>query len=77
MLTACPYEGLNARSIGFDWVTALMPYGPWWRLHRRELHNVMNETAATKYWDVHQKLNLRFLKRIMDDPADWWEATMW
>ncbi|KZW03029.1 cytochrome P450 [Exidia glandulosa HHB12029] len=63
--------------IGFDWVTALMPYGPWWRLHRRELHNVMNENAATKYWDVHQKLNLRFLKRIMDDPADWWEATMW
>ncbi|KZV89528.1 cytochrome P450 [Exidia glandulosa HHB12029] len=62
---------------GFDWLIPFMPYGNFLRQHRRALHQHLNEAAAKTWWNTQQDLNVRFLKKLIDAPGDWWDLTHW
>ncbi|KZW03028.1 cytochrome P450 [Exidia glandulosa HHB12029] len=63
--------------LGLGPLISLLPYGDQWKLYRRALHQLFNETAAKKWRGVHETWNARFLQRLADKPEDWWNLTLW
>lgn len=63
--------------MGFNWVITAMPYGDYWRLHRRALHQHFNESALKSLRGKQERLAARFLKALLDTPEDWWSLTHW
>ncbi|KZW02980.1 cytochrome P450, partial [Exidia glandulosa HHB12029] len=63
--------------VGLDWMIPFMPYGQEWRLHRRAMHAHLNETAVKNLAGMQERLNARFLRKILHAPEDWWESLEW
>ena len=55
-----------------DWTmgTALMPYGLWWRQHRRLFHEYFHRNAVTKYQPIQRQEVKGFLRRLLVTPDD-------
>ena len=47
---------------------ALMPYGLWWRKHRRVFHEYFHRDAVTKYQPIQKQEVQAFLRRLLDTP---------
>ena len=53
-----------------DWgiSTALMPYGLWWRQHRKLIHEYFHRSAVTKYQPIQREEVQAFLRRLLVTP---------
>jgi cytochrome P450 len=49
---------------------ANMPYGPWWRRHRRVFHEYFYRNAVTKYQPIQKQEVQAFLRRLLVTPDD-------
>lgn len=72
-----PRMPLLVELMGGGWVLSLMRYGDVWRLHRRVLHQHLNETALARMYANIERTNARFLRALVDTPEDWWHLTHW
>ncbi|RPD61592.1 cytochrome P450 [Lentinus tigrinus ALCF2SS1-6] len=45
-----------------------MPYGQWWRRHRRAFWQHFNRETATQYWAVQRDVAHRLLGKLLRDP---------
>ena len=45
-----------------------MPYGPWWRRHRRLVWQHFGSTAITKYHKLQEKSARALLARLLASP---------
>ena len=50
----------------WDFNLAFMPYGPYWRAHRRVFHQYMNQTVIDEYLPAQVRETRRFLRRALD-----------
>ena len=46
----------------------LMPYGPWWRKHRKSFHEYFHLNAVTKYQPIQRQEVQGFLRRLLVTP---------
>ncbi|KAL1943795.1 hypothetical protein VTO73DRAFT_3613 [Trametes versicolor] len=53
---------------GFDWVFSMIPYGPWWRRHRRAFHQFFNPNAVAQLRPTQQIQVNHFLHRLLETP---------
>lgn len=72
-----PRMPLLVELMGGGWVLSFMRYDDVWRLHRRVLHQRLNETALARMYANIERTNARFLKALVDTPEDWWHLTHW
>ena len=49
---------------------ALMPYGLWWRKHRRLFHEYFHRNAVAKHKPIQRQEVQAFLRRLLDTPDD-------
>ncbi|KZW01599.1 cytochrome P450 [Exidia glandulosa HHB12029] len=63
--------------MGWWWNTGLMPYGSYWREHRRVLHHYFNQDAVKRYYELQTRTNLAFLRSLMESPTDFWHHIRW
>ncbi|KAI0643150.1 CyP450 monooxygenase [Trametes meyenii] len=54
---------------GQDFNFAFMPYGEWWRRHRRTLWQHFHRRAATKYQPTQKNKTLEFLYKLLKTPS--------
>ena len=47
---------------------ALMPYGLWWRQHRKLIHEYFHRSAVTKYQPIQREEVQAFLRRLLVTP---------
>ena len=47
---------------------AFMPYGLWWRKHRRSFHQYFHRNAVTKYQPIQRQEVQAFLRRLLVTP---------
>ena len=61
---------INVRCRRMDGVTimSLMPYGTWWRRHRRLFHESFHRDAVAKYQPLQRQEAQAFLHRLLDTP---------
>lgn len=72
-----PRMPLVGELMGYGWNVSVMRYGHAWRLHRRVLHQHLNEAALARLYGNIERTNARFLRALVDTPADWWHLTHW
>ncbi|KAI0697620.1 cytochrome P450 [Cerioporus squamosus] len=60
-----PMIELSGSSLNF----ALMPYGQWWRRHRRAFWQHFNQKASLAYWPAQRKGAHQFLGKLLRDPS--------
>jgi len=54
--------------MGWDSLFSLIPYGPWWRKHRRLFHQYFHSNAVTKYQPIQRRETQAFLRRLLVTP---------
>ena len=47
-----------------------MPYGPWWRKHRKSFHEYFHRDAVTKFQPIQRQEVRAFLRRLLVTPHD-------
>ncbi|KAF8885367.1 cytochrome P450 [Infundibulicybe gibba] len=52
------------------WLFAFMPYGDYWRSHRRLFHQEFHPTAAIRYQPQEMRVTREMLQRLLDTPDD-------
>jgi hypothetical protein len=52
----------------WDFSIGLLPYGVWWRRHRRSFHQYFNINAVSKYQPIQRQEVHAFLRRLLDTP---------
>jgi cytochrome P450 len=62
----------NANRCRMNWriSLALMPYGRWWRRHRRLFHEHFHPNAVKKYYPIQRQEVQAFLRRLLVSPDD-------
>uniref|UniRef100_A0A8H8CLQ4 Cytochrome P450 n=1 Tax=Psilocybe cubensis TaxID=181762 RepID=A0A8H8CLQ4_PSICU len=60
-----------------DWTfnMVLMPYGPWWRQHRKTFNEYFHQNAVAKYIPVQQHEVRVFLYELLRKPQDFMESS--
>ncbi|PIL22777.1 cytochrome P450 [Ganoderma sinense ZZ0214-1] len=58
------------RLCGQGFQMSLMPYGAWWRRHRRAFWQHFYPTATEKYRSVQKQSAHMFLRKLLEDPSD-------
>ncbi|EKM77775.1 hypothetical protein AGABI1DRAFT_121852 [Agaricus bisporus var. burnettii JB137-S8] len=61
--------------IGWDYNFALIPYGPWWRRHRRAFHEYFGSKKLPQYLPVQVRHVRGFLRRLLASPEDFLSHT--
>lgn len=54
--------------MGWGYIGSLVPYGEWWRAHRRVYHHYFHEGATKTYLEVQAKSNIEFLRALLRSP---------
>ena len=54
--------------MNWDISMALMPYGLWWRQHRKLFHEHFHRNAVTKYQPIQRQEVQAFLRRLLVTP---------
>ncbi|RXW13144.1 hypothetical protein EST38_g12708 [Candolleomyces aberdarensis] len=57
----------------FHWSFGLMPYGPWWRLHRRNFHQQLNRNAVSRYHPIMYEERDSLLRMLSTGPENFRE----
>jgi len=52
----------------WDFNFGLIPYGQWWRRHRRVFHEHFHPNAIRKYQPVQAREAHAFIKRLLESP---------
>ncbi|KAJ2919075.1 hypothetical protein MD484_g1360, partial [Candolleomyces efflorescens] len=52
----------------FTWDFGLMPYGLWWRQHRRAFHQYLNNNAVQLYHPIMHEETRSFLRKVKSEP---------
>ncbi|KAF5327811.1 hypothetical protein D9619_004578 [Psilocybe cf. subviscida] len=52
----------------FGYIFSLIPYGPWWRRHRRTFNEHFHASAVWKYQSVQAHETRAFLNRLLQSP---------
>ena len=63
----------NAVRCRLDWSRksmAIMPYGLWWRKHRKSFYEYFHRNAVTKYQPVQRQEVRAFLRRLLVTPEN-------
>ncbi|KAF9228060.1 cytochrome P450 [Gyrodon lividus] len=55
---------------GIEFNTALLPYGPEWRIHRRMFHQALRLEATELYQGLYQSSAIKLLQNLLDTPDD-------
>ena len=63
-----PYERKARFRMKWDFNVAILPYGVWWRRHRRSFHQFFNINAVPKYQPIQRRGVHAFLRRLLDTP---------
>ena len=60
----------NADRCRMNWSInmALMPYGMWWREHRKLIHDYFHRSAVTEYQPIQRQEVQAFLRRLLVTP---------
>ncbi|KAF9562064.1 cytochrome P450 [Agrocybe pediades] len=61
--------------IGFDFNMAMMPYGSWWRRHRRLFNEYFHQNAVHQYQPIQTRGTRAFLQRLLVTPEDFMHHT--
>lgn len=46
----------------------MLPYGAWWRAHRRVLAHHLHHDVVSRYNDYHEENASAFLRRLLHTP---------
>ncbi|OCH90228.1 CyP450 monooxygenase [Obba rivulosa] len=57
--------------MGFDWAFTLMPYGSWWRRHRRLFHQYFNSTNVAGFESLQVSEVRQLLRNLQEDPENY------
>ena len=63
-----PYEKKARFRMNWDFNVAILPYGMWWRRHRRSFHQFFNINAVPKYLPIQRREVHALLRRLLDTP---------
>jgi hypothetical protein len=63
-----PCEKEACYRMKWDFNFGLLPYGLWWRRHRRSFHNFFDIKAVSKYETIQRREVHAFLRRLLDTP---------
>ncbi|KAI0718511.1 CyP450 monooxygenase [Cerioporus squamosus] len=63
----------TAELAGFDWLIAMMRYGPRWRKLRAVFHQCMKPNAIVQYRPIQESEIKKYLLRLVEDPAKFYE----
>ncbi|KAI0330485.1 cytochrome P450 [Cubamyces sp. BRFM 1775] len=64
--TQTPLISLAGQAFNF----AFLPYGQWWRTHRRMFWQHFHPGKMTSYWPVQREVTRKFLAKLLDKSAD-------
>ena len=64
------FKDTNRFRMNWSLSMANMPYGMWWRRHRRLFHEHFHHNAVTKYQPVQRQEVQAFLRRLLVTPDD-------
>jgi cytochrome P450 len=56
--------------MGWSISMALMPYGLWWRKHRKSFHEHFHRNAVAKFQPIQRQEVQAFLRRLLVTPED-------
>ncbi|TFK36285.1 cytochrome P450 [Crucibulum laeve] len=56
--------------MNWDYNMAMLPYGTWWRRHRRAFHEHFHPNVVAKYQPVQLREARSFLRRLLDTPEN-------
>ena len=56
--------------MGWEFNVSLIPYGAYWRKHRKAMHQTLNQTAMLNYRDVQLDKARQLVKNIAHAPQD-------
>ncbi len=56
-------------STGADMSFGFMPYGNWWRRHRRAFWQHFRPQAVVNHYPAQQPMATRFLAKLLEDPS--------
>ncbi len=59
------HDGRSGSSLNF----AFMPYGQWWRRHRRALWQYFHRDAIQRYQQIQESATHIFLEILVDNPS--------
>ena len=54
--------------MNWDMSMGFLPYGQWWRRHRRSFHEYFRPNALTKYQSIQRREIQAFLRRLLVTP---------
>ncbi|KAI1782834.1 cytochrome P450 [Ganoderma leucocontextum] len=54
---------------GSSWNFGFMPYGPWWRRHRRAMWQYFHRDAVEQYQQTQQSVTHIFLETLLENPS--------
>ena len=60
----------RCRRMNWSMSFAHMPYGLWWRKHRKLFHEQFHRNVATKYQPIQRQEIQAFLRRLLVTPND-------
>lgn len=49
---------------------ALLPYGSWWRRHRRAFHNFFHQNVSNAYVPIQLNTTHNFIRNLLESPKD-------
>lgn len=55
---------------GWDWNFGFIPYGSWWRAHRRTFHQFFNSEIVKEYMPAMEQQIIKVLKAMLVTPDD-------
>ncbi|KAF9442056.1 cytochrome P450 [Macrolepiota fuliginosa MF-IS2] len=61
--------------MGWHYNWALLPYGTWWRRHRRAFHQYFHPNRVSTYHPIQLKCIRGYLRRLLSDPEDFLSHT--
>ena len=65
-----PHEKNACFRMKWDASIGFLPYGAWWRRHRRSFHQYFNISVVSKYLPIQRREVHAFLRRLLDTPDD-------
>ena len=63
LITFCVYRSGSSSNFGF------MPYGQWWRRHRRAFWQYFHRDAVEQYQPLQRSGTRIFLESLLDNPS--------
>ena len=70
LLASSGQTDVKRRRAGQAFNFAFLPYGQWWRTHRRMFWQHFHPGKMTSYWPVQREITRKFLAKLLDKSAN-------